>query len=287
MKIFAVNDYFVKLNFFTNTANTTDFSGLYVALRNKCNLLRYEKMEAEQMEENQNLMRTKGKRGGNRGSSSSSSSSSSRNSSINNDGRKSKKKHKKKESSKKEKENKHKKHSVTHFSINFLFIKKKKKKKHVKSSDDDDEWVEVTNEMRQAEAEREKQKEAELIGPAIPDHLLQKDPLFHDRGRYGKDMLRGEAAAMAAYIAQGKRIPRRGEIGLSSAEIADFEKIGYVMSGTRHKSMEATRLRKENQVMTAEEKRVLSGFTQEERKKKEELVLQQFRSFVDSKKSKG
>lgn len=62
-------------------------------------------------------------------------------------------------------------------------------------------------------------------------------------------MLRGEAAAMAAYIAQGKRIPRRGEIGLSSAEIADFEKIGYVMSGTRHKSMEATRLRKENQVL--------------------------------------
>lgn len=65
---------------------------------------------------------------------------------------------------------------------------------------------------------------------------------------YGKDMLRGEAAAMASYIAQGKRIPRRGEIGLSSAEISEYEKIGYVMSGTRHKSMEATRLRKENQV---------------------------------------
>lgn len=40
-------------------------------------------------------------------------------------------------------------------------------------------------------------------------------------------------------------------------------------------------------VMTAEEKRVLSGFTQEERKKKEELVLQQFRSFIDSKKNKS
>lgn len=62
-------------------------------------------------------------------------------------------------------------------------------------------------------------------------------------------MLRGEAAAMASYIAQGKRIPRRGEIGLSSAEISEYEKIGYVMSGTRHKSMEATRLRKENQVI--------------------------------------
>lgn len=61
-------------------------------------------------------------------------------------------------------------------------------------------------------------------------------------------MLRGEAAAMAAYAAQGKRIPRRGEIGLSSDEISTFEKVGYIMSGTRHKSMEATRLRKENQV---------------------------------------
>ncbi|VDK46863.1 unnamed protein product [Gongylonema pulchrum] len=100
-------------------------------------------------------------------------------------------------------------------------------------------------------------------------------------------MLRGEAAAMASYIAQGKRIPRRGEIGLSSAEISEYEKIGYVMSGTRHKSMEATRLRKENQVMTAEEKRLLSGFTHDERKKKEEIVLQQFKSFIESKKSKN
>jgi hypothetical protein len=62
-------------------------------------------------------------------------------------------------------------------------------------------------------------------------------------------MRRGEAAAMAAYAAQGKRIPRRGEIGLTSDEIGEFEKMGYVMSGTRHKSMEATRLRKENQVL--------------------------------------
>ena len=77
-------------------------------------------------------------------------------------------------------------------------------------------------------------------------------------------MLRGEAANMAAYVARGERIPRRGmdfyqenlilyfypsgEIGLSSAEIQEYEKVGYVMSGTRHKAMEATRLRKENQV---------------------------------------
>lgn len=62
-------------------------------------------------------------------------------------------------------------------------------------------------------------------------------------------MLRGEAAAMSAYIAQGKRIPRRGEIGLNSDEISEFERAGYIMSGTRHKTMETTRLRKENQVI--------------------------------------
>jgi len=38
---------------------------------------------------------------------------------------------------------------------------------------------------------------------------------------------------MAAYIAEGKRIPRRGEIGLTSDQIEAYEKIGYVMSGSR------------------------------------------------------
>lgn len=46
-------------------------------------------------------------------------------------------------------------------------------------------------------------------------------------------MLPGEGAAMAAYIAEGKRIPRRGEIGLTSNEIQQFEDVGYVMSGSR------------------------------------------------------
>lgn len=38
---------------------------------------------------------------------------------------------------------------------------------------------------------------------------------------------------MAEYVKAGKRIPRRGEIGLTSDEIANFEKSGYVMSGSR------------------------------------------------------
>ena len=38
---------------------------------------------------------------------------------------------------------------------------------------------------------------------------------------------------MAAFVAEGKRIPRRGEIGLTSDEIVTFEDAGYVMSGSR------------------------------------------------------
>ena len=38
---------------------------------------------------------------------------------------------------------------------------------------------------------------------------------------------------MAEYVKMGKRIPRRGEIGLTSSEIESFEDAGYVMSGSR------------------------------------------------------
>jgi hypothetical protein len=62
---------------------------------------------------------------------------------------------------------------------------------------------------------------------------------------------------MAAYVKEGKRIPRRGEVGLTTDQIDDFENQGFVMSGNRHKRMTAVRLRKENQVYTAEEKRAL------------------------------
>ncbi|CAD5229236.1 unnamed protein product [Bursaphelenchus okinawaensis] len=168
---------------------------------------------------------------------------------------------------------------------------KKHKKKKSESSESssgneqdtkDEEWVELTKEIRE---EVEQQQRIEEIGPQIPEHLLKKNEVkyFELDANDRKNMPRGEAAAMAAYAAQGKRIPRRGEIGLSSDEIATFEQVGYVMSGTRHKSMEATRLRKENQILTAEEKRLLSGFTSEQRKEKEDAVMNQFKSLVSSK----
>lgn len=123
--------------------------------------------------------------------------------------------------------------------------------------------------------------------PILPEHIKQRDQGggydVEKPGNYGKDLLKGEGAGMAAYAARGERIPRRGEIGLSSGEIAEYEKVGYVMSGSRHKAMEATRLRKENQVFTAEEKRILNSVSVEAKKKKEEAVLDQFRNLIHHK----
>lgn len=57
---------------------------------------------------------------------------------------------------------------------------------------------------------------------------------FFCSSSFGHALLPGEGAAMAEYVKAGKRIPRRGEIGLTSDEIANFEKSGYVMSGSRY-----------------------------------------------------
>uniref|UniRef100_K1QXD1 NF-kappa-B-activating protein C-terminal domain-containing protein n=1 Tax=Magallana gigas TaxID=29159 RepID=K1QXD1_MAGGI len=104
-----------------------------------------------------------------------------------------------------------------------------------------------------------------------------------NRMDYGKALLPGEGAAMAAYIAEGKRIPRRGEIGLTSEEIDGFEQSGYVMSGSRHRRMEAVRLRKENQIYSADEKRALANFNHEERSKREKKILTQMKEMIRKK----
>ena len=102
---------------------------------------------------------------------------------------------------------------------------------------------------------------------------------------FGKALLPGEGAAMAAYVQEGKRIPRRGEIGLTSDEIVKFEDVGYVMSGSRHRRMEAVRMRKENQIYSADEKRALQMFNKEERTKRETKILSQFKDMVRAKQS--
>lgn len=50
--------------------------------------------------------------------------------------------------------------------------------------------------------------------------------------------------------------------------------------------MEAVRLRKENQIYSADEKRALASFNQEERRKRESKILSSFREMV-YRKTKG
>ena len=85
---------------------------------------------------------------------------------------------------------------------------------------------------------------------------------------------------MAAYVQSGKRIPRRGEVGLNSDQISRFEDLGYVMSGSRHSRMNAVRIRKENQIYSAEEKAALAMFNFEENKNKEAHILEDMKGLV-------
>lgn len=106
-----------------------------------------------------------------------------------------------------------------------------------------------------------------------------------DERAYGGALLRGEGSAMAAFLQEGTdvRIPRRGEIGLTSEEIAQFEGVGYVMSGSRHRRMNAVRMRKENQVISAEEKRGILKLQREERERREAILREEFSELVSEK----
>ncbi|CAI9774347.1 unnamed protein product [Fraxinus pennsylvanica] len=97
---------------------------------------------------------------------------------------------------------------------------------------------------------------------------------------YGGALRPGEGDAIAQYVQQGKRIPRRGEVGLSAEEIQKFETLGYVMSGSRHQRMNAIRIRKENQVYSAEDKRALAMFNYEEKSKREQKVMADLQRLV-------
>lgn len=178
---------------------------------------------------------------------------------------------------KKEKKKKHKKEK-----------KKKKKKRKVSKSSDSSSESDSDSEFNEQDYKWiEKRKdsngdiiEEDVVGP------LPKPQVTLTKKDYGKALLPGEGAAMAAYVAEGKRIPRRGEIGLTSEEIKKFEDVGYVMSGSRHRRMEAVRLRKENQIYSADEKRALAMFSKEERQKRENKILTQFRDIVNNKLNK-
>lgn len=150
--------------------------------------------------------------------------------------------------------------------------------------DEDDEQKSFIRQMKKKKMELERKRveeeqATEMIGPVLPGGEASKIvPLD-----YGKALLPGEGAAMAAYIADGKRIPRRGEIGLTCDEIDNFEGQGYVMSGSRHSRMEAVRLRKENQIYSADEKRALESFNRTERSKREGKLQAQFKALIKKK----
>uniref|UniRef100_A0A8C1TUI1 NFKB activating protein n=1 Tax=Cyprinus carpio TaxID=7962 RepID=A0A8C1TUI1_CYPCA len=166
----------------------------------------------------------------------------------------------------------------------FHTLKKKAKKNHKESSSSSSEHSEEEEEDVNEISWVEKTGVGEhVVGPEAPlTHLSQDDKPLD----FGHALLPGEGAAMAEFVKAGKRIPRRGEIGLTSDEIAEFEKCGYVMSGSRHRRMEAVRLRKENQIYSADEKRALASFNQEERRKRESKILSSFREMV-YRKTKG
>ena len=112
------------------------------------------------------------------------------------------------------------------------------------------------------------------VGPTLPQSFSVRATDF------GRALLPGEGDAMAQYVAAGKRIPRRGEVGLSADEISKFEDLGYVMSGSRHSRMNAIRIRKENQVYSAEEKAALAQINFEEKAAREQTVMDDLKRLV-------
>jgi hypothetical protein len=56
-----------------------------------------------------------------------------------------------------------------------------------------------------------------------------------------------------------------------------------LFSFCRHRRMEAVRIRKENQIYSADEKRALTMFSKDERQKREYRILSQFKEMVNSK----
>uniref|UniRef100_A0A0N4Z0N7 Nkap_C domain-containing protein n=1 Tax=Parastrongyloides trichosuri TaxID=131310 RepID=A0A0N4Z0N7_PARTI len=125
-----------------------------------------------------------------------------------------------------------------------------------------------------------------VIGPILPSEINSSLANNIEVKKYGDNISRNEGTAFAAFISQGKRIPRRGEIGLSSNQITEYERAGYVMSGSKNLKMEAVRIRKENQVMTAEEQILMKKHNIEAKKEEEEKIMEQFKLLIQSKKNK-
>ncbi|XP_044538565.1 NF-kappa-B-activating protein [Gracilinanus agilis] len=186
---------------------------------------------------------------------------------------KGKRKSKKSKKSKKKKKEKKKKHHEK--KSKKYKCEKTHKKEPEKSSNKDSVDKLIENPWLNKSPENVQRERSDgLEAPKI--YSVQEDKPLN----FGHALLPGEGAAMAEFVKAGKRIPRRGEIGLTSDQISGFECSGYVMSGSRHRRMEAVRLRKENQIYSANEKRALTSFNREERQKRESKILASFRDII-------
>ncbi|WCJ21548.1 NF-kappa-B-activating protein [Euphorbia peplus] len=157
----------------------------------------------------------------------------------------------------------------------------------ISGSETDSKGKEKVEELKRIELDAEALILKEMIEaqkkPALDNEpIVGPMPLPKAEGHisYGGALRPGEGDAIAQYVQQGKRIPRRGEVGLSADEIQKFESLGYVMSGSRHQRMNAIRIRKENQVYSAEDKRALAMFNYEEKAKREHKVMADLQRLV-------
>ena len=115
----------------------------------------------------------------------------------------------------------------------------------------------------------------ESVGPQpIRVELDKKD----ERKFYaGTDLNKLEKETLGRYVQDGKRIPRKGEVGFSSDEIERYVSLGYVMSGDRHKKMNEATMKKEAQIYTAEEKRALAIYNLEEQQRRERNIINEMK----------
>merc|ERR1712032_1726632 len=180
--------------------------------------------------------------------------------------------------------------------------KRKKRKKVISSSSDEssssssssdsenDEYqnaIDAVDEQQKLaiktklDAEKKVEAEPADIGPRPMPRIQQQTQQANLD--YGGALMPGEGDAIAQFVQNNMRIPRRGEVGWTGDEISNLEDLGNVMSGSRHKKMNAIRIRKENQVYSAEEKRALALYNFEEHQQRENKLMQEFREIITEK----
>jgi len=152
-------------------------------------------------------------------------------------------------------------------------------KDDIEGDESDEEWEEVEDLQPAVKLRKDEDTSDEDTGPKL---FEGRASLLNEKD-YGVALQRGEALAIASYVQKGMRIPRRGEVGLTSEDITKYEDMGFVMSGSRHKRMNAIRIRKENQIYSAEEKRALSLLNMEERANKEVRIHAKLQNMLRNK----